>query len=64
MSNYWQQPIRPMEVKPNVAPPSQAWIPVLFIAAYELGGRFGWEALTTGGQVWDDSNAMIREVAR
>ncbi len=64
MSNYWQQPIRPMEVKPNVASPQQAWIPVLFIAAYEMAGIWGWEALTTGGKVWHDGNAMIREVAR
>jgi hypothetical protein len=64
MNHPWQQPIRPMELKPNVAHPDQFWIPVLFIAPYEMEGFWGWEALTVGGKLWDDSNAMIREVDR
>ncbi len=68
----WQQPIRPMELQPNVEK-NGTWYPVMFFRVWVVfiqEDAFtvpwkdeGWEAMTTGGNVWNNKNAMIREVA-
>ena len=57
MNHQWQQPIRPLEIQPNVGGPGSGWFPVLFIRPTTDGG---WEVITTGGATWNDGNSMIR----
>jgi hypothetical protein len=60
MNHPWQQPIRPLEVNPNVAPGQ--WFPVLFIAPYPVDTIHvhGWQVLTYGGVHWTSQSAMLR----
>jgi hypothetical protein len=56
MNHPWQQPIRPLEVKPDK---SAIWCRVLFIRPVHPRG---WEVIVESGNVWTSDNSCIREV--
>jgi len=60
MNHPWQQPIRPMEVRPHNAE-DDYYYPVLFIRP---GNDYGWEVITRNGVNWCSNSARIREVAQ
>lgn len=55
MNHPWQQPIRPLEVNPNVAPGQ--WFPVLFIRP---ATDRSWQVMSYNGILWNSDDAMLR----
>jgi hypothetical protein len=58
MNHPYQQPIRPLEVKPDK---SAIWCRVLFIRPRTPRG---WEVVVESGNVWTEENAILREVGQ
>jgi hypothetical protein len=56
MNHPWQQPIRPLEVKPDK---SAIWCRVLFIRPRTPRG---WEVIVESGNVWTSDDSFMREV--
>ena len=57
MNHPWQQPIRPLEVHPDINK-TGTWYPVLFIRPRSNGD--GWEAMSIGGRFYFSSDSMLR----